>query len=80
MFLEFSQGDEQFACNCDQNCLDTNVVIERYQHLKDTKTLIGSIGGLIVMKKYPLVRYQREVIFTLTDFFGMFFKMLKLLN
>lgn len=32
------------------------------------------------MKKYPLIRYQREVIFTLTDFFGKEFNFLTSLS
>lgn len=92
LFLEFHDNDgdhdETIDCNCLQNCLDSNVVVEKFQVLKGTKQVIqsnllilssiifrhhkflGSIGGLIIMKKYPLIRYQREVIFTLTDFFG----------
>lgn len=70
-FREMRNGVEQTVnCNCLQNCVDSNVVVERYQHLKGTKELLGSIGGLMVMRKYPLIRFQREVIFTLTDFFG----------
>lgn len=46
------------------------VIVEKFQVLKGTKQLLGSIGGLLIMKKYPLIRFQREVIFTLTDFFG----------
>jgi hypothetical protein len=74
MFLEFEESDhggEKATCYCLQNCLDSNVIVEKFQVLKGTKTLLGSIGGLVIMKKYPLIRFQREVIFTLTDFFGM---------
>lgn len=76
MFLEFHDFDEDdeheetINCDCLQNCLESNVVVEKFQHLKGTRQLLGSIGGLVIMKKYPLTRYQREVIFTLTDFFG----------
>jgi hypothetical protein len=73
MFLEFQDtdhGDEKTQCNCLQNCLDSNVIVEKFQVLTGTKTLLGSIGGLVIMKKYPLIRFQREIIFTLTDFFG----------
>lgn len=75
LFLEFHDTDESgheetVTCSCLQNCLDSNVIIEKFQHLKGTRQLLGSIGGLVIMKKYPLTRFQREVIFTLTDFFG----------
>lgn len=79
LFLEFHDSDEHgetIKCECLQNCLDSNVIIEKYQHLKGTKQLLGSIGGLVIMKKYPLIRFQREVIFTLTDFFGLYNKSL----
>lgn len=46
------------------------MIVEKFQVLKGTKALLGSIGGLVIMKKYPLIRFEREVIFTLTDFFG----------
>lgn len=72
LFLGFHDrdGDGAVNCNCLQNCVDSNVVIEKWQVLKGTKQLLGSIGGLIIMKKYPLIRFQREVLFTLTDLFG----------
>lgn len=76
LFLEFHDDndndghEETIQCNCLQNCLNSNVIIEKFQVLKGTRQLLGSIGGLVIMKKYPLIRFQREVIFTLTDFFG----------
>lgn len=74
LFLEFHDYSEQrketVICNCLQNCLNSNVILEKYQVLKGTKQLLGSIGGLLIMKKYPLVRFKREVLFTLTDLFG----------
>jgi hypothetical protein len=78
LFLEFQVKDvegrtkETENCYCLQNCLDSNVIVEKFQVLKGTKALLGSIGGLVIMKKYPLIRFQRELIFTLTDFFGKF--------
>lgn len=74
LFLEFHDVDDDHdytvKCDCLQNCLDSNVIVEKFQHLQGTRLLLGSIGGLMIMKKYPLIRFQREVIFTLTDFFG----------
>lgn len=73
LFLEFHDefGNEaNVNCYCLQNCLGSNVIIEKYQHLQGTKQLLGSIGGLVIMKKYPLIRFQRGVIFTLADLFG----------
>ncbi|CAO1394018.1 unnamed protein product [Diamesa hyperborea] len=69
LFLEFHDDDGTVNCNCLQNCVDSNVIVEKWQVLKGTKQLLGSIGGLIIMKKYPLIRFQREVLFTLTDLF-----------
>lgn len=80
LFLEFQSKDENGLtkesenCYCLQNCLDSNVIVEKFQVLKGTDSLLGSIGGLVIMKKYPLIRFQREVIFTLTDFFGEIFQ------
>ncbi|KAG5680649.1 hypothetical protein PVAND_010143 [Polypedilum vanderplanki] len=72
LFLEFQDtdhGDEKVTCYCLQNCLDSNVIVENFKVLEGTKTLLGSSGSIMIMKRYPLVRFQREVIFTLTDFF-----------
>lgn len=76
LLLEFQVKDidgkikETENCYCLQNCRDSNVIVEKFLVLKGTKALLGSVGGLVIMKKYPLIRFEREVIFTLTDFFG----------
>ncbi|CAO1409477.1 unnamed protein product [Diamesa serratosioi] len=70
LFLEFyMENGKTFNCKCLQNCVDSNVVVEKFQVLSGTRSLLGSIGGLVIMKKYPLIRFQREVMFTLTDLF-----------
>ncbi|XP_040172013.1 sodium channel protein Nach isoform X2 [Anopheles arabiensis] len=70
LFLEFKQdiNDKKgIPCYCEQNCVDSKVIIEHRQVLKQTQKLIGSIGGLIVVKRYPLVRFSRQLLFTFTD-------------
>uniref|UniRef100_A0A182WGM4 Sodium channel protein Nach n=1 Tax=Anopheles minimus TaxID=112268 RepID=A0A182WGM4_9DIPT len=70
LFLEFKQDNNDkkgIPCYCEQNCVDSKVIIEHRQVLKQTQKLIGSIGGLIVVKRYPLVRFSRQLLFTFTD-------------
>ncbi|XP_058816413.1 sodium channel protein Nach [Topomyia yanbarensis] len=70
LFLEFraqhSTG-ESVECFCEQNCVDSKVIIEKTQVLKGTRKLLGSNGGLVIMKRYPLIRFSRQVLFTFTD-------------
>ena len=76
LFLEFQEINEitnkieKVKCNCLQNCVDSNIIVEKTQRLTGTKGLLGSTGALVMMKRYPLYRFQREVLFTLTDLFG----------
>nr|XP_029715164.1 uncharacterized protein LOC109418499 [Aedes albopictus] len=69
LFLEFRGGPEHDSinCYCEQNCVDSKVIIERTQVLVGTRKLLGSNGGLVLMKKYPLIRFSRQVLFTFTD-------------
>uniref|UniRef100_A0A182NBU8 Sodium channel protein Nach n=1 Tax=Anopheles dirus TaxID=7168 RepID=A0A182NBU8_9DIPT len=70
LFLEFKESNNDkkgVPCYCEQNCVDSKVIIEHRQVLKQTQKLIGSIGGLIVVKRYPLVRFSRQLLFTFTD-------------
>uniref|UniRef100_A0A182QP75 Sodium channel protein Nach n=1 Tax=Anopheles farauti TaxID=69004 RepID=A0A182QP75_9DIPT len=70
LFLEFKENNNDkkgVPCYCEQNCVDSKVIIEHRQVLKHTQKLIGSIGGLIVVKRYPLVRFSRQLLFTFTD-------------
>ncbi|XP_058056476.1 sodium channel protein Nach [Anopheles bellator] len=70
LFLEFKQDNNDqkgIPCYCEQNCVGSKVIIENRQVLKETQKLIGSIGGLVVMKRYPLVRFSRQLLFTFTD-------------
>lgn len=59
-------------CECLQNCVDSDVFINNYKVLVDTNELLGTIGGIVIVREYPLVRYKRKILFTLTDFFGEF--------
>lgn len=72
--LEFhtSENGENSTVHCDclQNCVDSNVYINAYKVLEDTSELLGTIGGIVIIREYPLVRYKRKIIFTLTDLFG----------
>lgn len=74
LFLEFHDKidgkEEIIKCNCLENCVDSIFNVENYQVLKDSKELIGSIGGLVMMRKFPLIRYHRDTVFTLRDFCG----------
>ncbi|XP_058122437.1 sodium channel protein Nach [Anopheles ziemanni] len=70
LFLEFQEDNNDnkgIPCYCEQNCVGSKVIIENKQVLKQTQKLIGSIGGLVVMKRYPLVRFSRQLLFTFTD-------------
>uniref|UniRef100_A0A182ILU4 Amiloride-sensitive sodium channel n=1 Tax=Anopheles atroparvus TaxID=41427 RepID=A0A182ILU4_ANOAO len=70
LFLEFKEDyndKKDIPCYCEQNCVGSKVIIENKQVLKQTQKLIGSIGGLVVMKRYPLVRFSRQLLFTFTD-------------
>ncbi|XP_021701414.1 uncharacterized protein LOC5573493 isoform X1 [Aedes aegypti] len=69
LFLEFRGGPnhDSINCYCEQNCVDSKVIIERTQVLIGTRKLLGSNGGLVLMKKYPLIRFSRQVLFTFTD-------------
>lgn len=59
-------------CNCLQNCADSNIFINDYKALEDSGELLGTIGGIVVIREYPLVRYRRKILFSLTDLFGKF--------
>ncbi|XP_049548324.1 sodium channel protein Nach [Anopheles darlingi] len=70
LLLEFKQDSNDqkgTACYCEPSCISSKVIIENRQVLKQTQKLIGSIGGLVVMKRYPLVRFSRQLLFTFTD-------------
>lgn len=73
MLLELRNNDEKQTsvnCECMQNCVDSDVFINSYKALVDTNELLGTIGGIAVVKEYPLVRYKRRILFSITDFFG----------
>ncbi|KAL9706710.1 hypothetical protein quinque_010228 [Culex quinquefasciatus] len=67
LFLEFRENAKSVNCFCEQNCVDSKVVIEKMQILTGTRKLLGSNGGLVIMKRYPLIRFNRQVLFTFTD-------------
>lgn len=72
MFIEFrhrlSNGSINFIdCKCLPNCEDTEIVVERIEKLRGASDIIGSLGGLVITKKYPQIRYYRQQLFTFTD-------------
>ncbi|XP_058449237.1 uncharacterized protein LOC131429203 [Malaya genurostris] len=67
LFLEFHSGQETVQCFCEPNCVDSKVIIEKVQILIGTRKLLGSNGGLVIMKRYPLIRFSRQVLFSFTD-------------
>uniref|UniRef100_A0A336KHS0 CSON009699 protein n=1 Tax=Culicoides sonorensis TaxID=179676 RepID=A0A336KHS0_CULSO len=72
MFIEFRRrlpnGTIEFIdCECMTNCEDTEIVVERIQKLSGASDIVGSLGGLVITKKYPQVRYYRQQLFTFTD-------------
>ncbi|XP_055542794.1 uncharacterized protein LOC129728381 [Wyeomyia smithii] len=69
MFLEFqTRGHhDKVNCYCEQNCVASKVVVEKMQVLVGTRKLLGSNGGLVMMKRFPLIRFSRQVLFTFTD-------------
>jgi hypothetical protein len=74
LFLEFNGKafNETVNCYCLQNCIDSIVVIEKKQRLVGTQLYLSQqVGILMSLKSFAPYRYQRQVIYTLTDFFGM---------
>lgn len=67
-----SGGIYSAPCNCHCCCIHPFMCPfpSILQVLKQTQKLIGSIGGLIVVKRYPLVRFSRQLLFTFTDLLG----------
>lgn len=70
MLMEFREGTKYINCECLQNCVDSDVFINAYKVLVDTNELLGTIGGILIVREYPLVRYKRKILFSLTDLFG----------
>lgn len=33
----------------------------------NSEDLLGGLGGLVIVKKYPLIRFKRQILFTFTD-------------
>lgn len=63
--------NETVNCNCLQNCLDSNVVMEKKRKLQNTKQYLSEqVGILMQIRSFTPYRYERQVIYTLTDFFG----------
>lgn len=76
MILELRSSDEKetrIECGCVQNCVDSNVYIQGYKVLVDTNSLLGTISAIALVKEYPLVRFKRRILFSLTDFFGKYY-------
>lgn len=73
MYTFLAQADGKIIsvhCNCLQNCVDSNIYINYNRVLKDTSELLGSVGGIVIIRDYPLVRYKRKILFSHTDLFG----------
>lgn len=68
--LRTKETGQSIDCECEQNCVDSDVFINAYKILVDTNELLGTIGGIIIVREYPLVRYKRKILFSLTDLFG----------
>lgn len=72
LFLEFNGKafNESVNCYCLQNCIDSIVVIEKKQRLVGTQLYLSQqVGILMSLKSFAPYQYQRQVIYTLTDFF-----------
>lgn len=71
--MELKDADDKIVeCNCLHNCVDSNVFIDSFKTLEDTTELLGTIGALITVRQYPVIRYKRKILFSLTDLFGEF--------
>lgn len=57
-------------CNCLGNCVSSDVFVNGLKTMPDTNELLGTIGGIIIIREYPFVRYKRKILFSLTDLFG----------
>lgn len=71
--LRTKETGQSIDCECEQNCVDSDVFINNFKILVDTNELLGTIGGIIIVREYPLVRYKRKILFSLTDLFGKVF-------
>lgn len=57
-------------CGCMQNCVDSDVIINAHKVMYDQNELLGTNGGILTMKDYPVVRYKRKILFSFTDLLG----------
>lgn len=59
-----------YDCRCMQNCVGSDIHIQRVEEMEDANELLGSIGVVVEYRDHPLLRYKRKIIFSLTDFWG----------
>lgn len=57
-------------CPCSENCVDTNIFLDTFQELRGATDILGTIGGIVTIETYPLIRYKRKILFSLTDLLG----------
>ena len=74
MLLEFRIMENgrasAYDCHCMQNCVGSDIHILKAVEMEDTNELLGSNGAIVKYRVYPLLRYKRKIIFSLTDFWG----------
>lgn len=58
------------VCYCLQNCITSNVNIDSQQSLEGTTDLLGSIGAIVILRRYPVIRYKRKILFSFVDLLG----------
>lgn len=68
--LRDSNNNAVYCPGCVQNCKDLNIFIDSFQVLEGTTDLLGTIGGLMLVKQYPMIRYKRKILFSFEDLIG----------
>ncbi|KAG4065923.1 hypothetical protein HA402_008919 [Bradysia odoriphaga] len=65
--LRDEKNNAVYCPGCVQNCKDVNIFIDSFQVLEGTTDLLGTIGGLMIVKQYPMIRYKRKILFSFED-------------
>lgn len=58
------------TCFCDPNCEELRVSVDSILVLANNEDLLGSTGGIVNYKTYPMIRYRRRIMFSIEDLLG----------
>lgn len=70
LLMELHDKVKKINCACPQNCEDADVYTYKSRELAKTAELLGSNGGIVLVREYPMLRYKRKILFSLTDLYG----------